>query len=266
MWSTTRSIRLRSVHFPLHCDHHARRKIGANPTNDIKFYRPPRVLGVGSLLCLLFCLPYKGHNAAAREACVPALWLQHLSIALSCAYAVSCVSTFHTRHALAAPPGLPLFAAARRRQRGHVPTAVAAGAPGASSSRHVDSHAPRCNDENLLLKATTRRTSEATDPDCASEETLLAVWVCHMDCNKWHIDHYIPTRQNSTRLRVLPCKLSLLYCAPPAVPKRRCRHRHRGRCRRRRRRRRRPRRPLLYRSRRTHPGTNFHRMKGRPPQ
>ena len=156
----------------------------------------------------------------------------------------------------------------RRRQRGHVPTAVAAGAPVASSSRHVDSHvdshAPRCNDENLFLKATTRRTSEATDPDFASEETLLAVWVCHMDCNKWHIDHYTNTAKfyqiTRTAVQTVPT------IVPHLLRRRRCRHRHRGRCRRRRRRRRRPRRPLLYRSRRTHPGTNFHRMKGGTPQ
>ena len=104
----------------------------------------------------------------------------------------------------------------RRRQRGHVPTAVAAGAPVASSSRHVDSHvdshAPRCNDENLFLKATTRRTSEATDPDFASEETLLAV------CGSatWTVINgtsiTIPTRQFYQITRTGVQTLSLLLC------------------------------------------------------
>ena len=59
----------------------------------------------------------KVHNAAALEACVPALWLQHLSLAFGS----------HERHALAGPPGLPLFTR-RRRQCGKSLGAVSAAA------------------------------------------------------------------------------------------------------------------------------------------
>ena len=92
----------------------------------------------------------------------------------------------------------------------------------ASSSRHVDSPTPRLNVEDLPFEgddealSMERRTSEATDLDCGSEENLAASWVCHQDCIRKHFDYITRTYLQPEHANCTASCANL--CSPPRTP------------------------------------------------
>ena len=91
----------------------------------------------------------------------------------------------------------------------------------ASSSRHVDSPAPRFNEEDLPFEgddealSMKRRMVETADEDCGSEENLIAVWLCHQDCIRKHFDYV--TRTFRTKAHDA-CKADCPQLCSPSPP------------------------------------------------
>eukprot|EP00964_Phaeocystis_antarctica_P157225 scaffold127342_cov39-Phaeocystis_antarctica.AAC.2 len=91
----------------------------------------------------------------------------------------------------------------------------------ASSSRHVDSPAPRFNEEDVPFEGNDEalsmkgRRNDVADPDCGSDENQLAVWECHKKC----FVHYNRVTRKFTQPDHNNCKANcptlLDFCPPP---------------------------------------------------
>jgi hypothetical protein len=83
----------------------------------------------------------------------------------------------------------------------------------ASSFSHVDSPAPRFDEEELSME---RRMAEI-DPDCGSEESLMAVWACHLKCMNAH--DFDAKTETYKKPGLANCKKECpTLCSPPPSP------------------------------------------------